>query len=171
MDDRKKLTTMLKDFQREQQELLAQAEQRLEVNLKINQYQSKSLIVPPTHSRSTHRSYRKSKRCSARCATTWTTCPTWRPCRTWPAGWRRCRPPAICSTFITTNRLWKISHTRFTFDAARINTKYERVELGAINCTILIHLMLGILILKINCVFNCIFWWSHHFLRCYLSLR
>lgn len=30
MDDRKKLTTMLKDFQREQQELLAQAEQRLE---------------------------------------------------------------------------------------------------------------------------------------------
>lgn len=35
MDDRKKLTTMLKDFQREQQELLAQAEQRLE------EYQSK----------------------------------------------------------------------------------------------------------------------------------
>lgn len=31
MDDRKKLTTMLKDFQREQQELLAQAEQRLQV--------------------------------------------------------------------------------------------------------------------------------------------
>ncbi|XP_055606706.1 regulation of nuclear pre-mRNA domain-containing protein 1B [Uranotaenia lowii] len=30
MDDRKKLTTMLKDFQREQQELLAQAEQRLQ---------------------------------------------------------------------------------------------------------------------------------------------
>lgn len=35
MDDRKKLTTMLKDFQREQQELLAQAEQRLQ------EYQSK----------------------------------------------------------------------------------------------------------------------------------
>lgn len=35
MDDRKKLTTMLKDFQREQQELLAQAEHRLE------EYQSK----------------------------------------------------------------------------------------------------------------------------------
>ncbi|XP_055624720.1 regulation of nuclear pre-mRNA domain-containing protein 1B [Toxorhynchites rutilus septentrionalis] len=30
MDERKKLTTMLKDFQREQQELLAQAEQRLQ---------------------------------------------------------------------------------------------------------------------------------------------
>lgn len=30
MDDRKKLTTMLKDFQREQQQLLAQAEQRLQ---------------------------------------------------------------------------------------------------------------------------------------------
>ncbi|XP_058834385.1 regulation of nuclear pre-mRNA domain-containing protein 1B [Topomyia yanbarensis] len=30
MDDRKKLTTMLKDFQREQQELLTQAEQRLQ---------------------------------------------------------------------------------------------------------------------------------------------
>ncbi|XP_055531991.1 regulation of nuclear pre-mRNA domain-containing protein 1B [Wyeomyia smithii] len=35
MDDRKKLTTMLKDFQREQQELLAQAEQRL------HEYQAK----------------------------------------------------------------------------------------------------------------------------------
>lgn len=35
MDDRKKLTTMLKDFQREQQELLAQAEHRLQ------EYQSK----------------------------------------------------------------------------------------------------------------------------------
>lgn len=35
MDDRKKLTTMLKDFQREQQELLVQAEQRLQ------EYQSK----------------------------------------------------------------------------------------------------------------------------------
>ena len=31
MAERKKLTVMLKDFQREQQELLAQAEQRLEV--------------------------------------------------------------------------------------------------------------------------------------------
>lgn len=33
MAERKKLSTMLKDFQREQQELLAQAEQRLEVRL------------------------------------------------------------------------------------------------------------------------------------------
>lgn len=39
MDDRKKLTTMLKDFQREQQELLAQAEQRL------HEYQSKLLKI------------------------------------------------------------------------------------------------------------------------------
>lgn len=31
MEDRKKLTTMLKDFQAEQRELLAQAEQRLKV--------------------------------------------------------------------------------------------------------------------------------------------
>ena len=31
MNDRKKLTTMLRDFTREQQELLAQAEQRVEV--------------------------------------------------------------------------------------------------------------------------------------------
>lgn len=35
MNERNKLTVMLKDFQREQQELLAQAEQRLEVN-KLN---------------------------------------------------------------------------------------------------------------------------------------
>lgn len=33
MEDRKKLTTMLKDFQTEQRELLAQAEQRLQVNI------------------------------------------------------------------------------------------------------------------------------------------
>lgn len=32
MEDRKKLTAMLKDFQTEQKELLAQAEQRLEVH-------------------------------------------------------------------------------------------------------------------------------------------
>lgn len=32
MNERNKLTIMLKDFQREQQELLAQAEQRLEVS-------------------------------------------------------------------------------------------------------------------------------------------
>lgn len=32
MEERKKLTQMLKDFQAEQKELLAQAEQRLEVN-------------------------------------------------------------------------------------------------------------------------------------------
>lgn len=32
MEDRKKLTTMLKDFQAEQRELLLQAEQRLEVS-------------------------------------------------------------------------------------------------------------------------------------------
>lgn len=32
MEERKKLTAMLKDFQSEQKELLAQAEQRLEVN-------------------------------------------------------------------------------------------------------------------------------------------
>ena len=32
MEDRKKLTQMLKDFQAEQKELLLQAEQRLEVN-------------------------------------------------------------------------------------------------------------------------------------------
>lgn len=31
MEDRKKLTAMLRDFQAEQKELLAQAEQRLEV--------------------------------------------------------------------------------------------------------------------------------------------
>lgn len=31
MEERKKLTAMLKDFQAEQKELLAQAEQRLEV--------------------------------------------------------------------------------------------------------------------------------------------
>lgn len=35
MVERNKLTVMLKDFQREQQELLAQAEQRLEVSLMI----------------------------------------------------------------------------------------------------------------------------------------
>jgi regulator of Ty1 transposition protein 103 len=39
MNDRNKLTIMLKDFQREQQELLAQAEQRLEV--------SSLLLSPP----------------------------------------------------------------------------------------------------------------------------
>lgn len=33
MEDRKKLTTMLKDFQAEQRDLLAQAEQRLKVRL------------------------------------------------------------------------------------------------------------------------------------------
>lgn len=33
MEDRKKLTTMLKDFQAEQRDLLAQAEQRLQVRL------------------------------------------------------------------------------------------------------------------------------------------
>lgn len=32
MEDRKKLTAMLKDFQTEQKELLTQAEQRLEVH-------------------------------------------------------------------------------------------------------------------------------------------
>lgn len=37
MADRNKLTTLLKDFQREQQELLAQAEQRLEVRQAIQQ--------------------------------------------------------------------------------------------------------------------------------------
>lgn len=36
MDDRKKLTTMLKDFQTEQRELLAQAEQRLQVNMRAS---------------------------------------------------------------------------------------------------------------------------------------
>lgn len=35
MEERKKLTQMLKDFQAEQKELLAQAEQRLEVNIKF----------------------------------------------------------------------------------------------------------------------------------------
>lgn len=33
MEERKKLTAMLKDFQSEQKELLAQAEQRLEVHM------------------------------------------------------------------------------------------------------------------------------------------
>lgn len=33
MEDRKKLTAMLRDFQAEQRELLAQAEQRLEVTI------------------------------------------------------------------------------------------------------------------------------------------
>lgn len=35
MNERNKLTVMLKDFQKEQQELLAQAEQRLEVGCEI----------------------------------------------------------------------------------------------------------------------------------------
>lgn len=34
MEDRKKLTTMLKDFQAEQRDLMAQAEQRLKVMLR-----------------------------------------------------------------------------------------------------------------------------------------
>lgn len=38
MEDRKKLTTMLKDFQAEQKELLAQAEQRYKVCFKYNKY-------------------------------------------------------------------------------------------------------------------------------------
>lgn len=38
MEERKKLTQMLKDFQAEQKELLLQAEQRLEVNSHYNKF-------------------------------------------------------------------------------------------------------------------------------------
>lgn len=36
MEERSKLTSMLRDFQAEQKELLVQAEKRLEVNLNVN---------------------------------------------------------------------------------------------------------------------------------------
>lgn len=46
MEDRKKLTTMLKDFQTEQRELLAQAEQRLQVCINfVNFYLFFSMMV------------------------------------------------------------------------------------------------------------------------------
>lgn len=49
MEDRKKLTTMLKDFQAEQRELLAQAEQRHKVCFKYNTY-NKYLVFLMHHS-------------------------------------------------------------------------------------------------------------------------
>lgn len=46
MEDRKKLTAMLRDFQAEQKELLAQAEQRLEVmTFKLIRYYSAKIFT------------------------------------------------------------------------------------------------------------------------------
>jgi regulator of Ty1 transposition protein 103 len=65
MTERNKLTVMLKDFQREQQELLAQAEQRLEVSWRFHREISSNFRLSPL-SRSTQSNCRRSKKSKPR---------------------------------------------------------------------------------------------------------
>lgn len=63
MTERNKLTVMLKDFQREQAELLTQAEQRLEVSFDVH---FRNILQRPSTFRSTRRSFRRSRKCRTR---------------------------------------------------------------------------------------------------------
>lgn len=76
MTERNKLTVMLKDFQREQQELLTQAEQRLEVSRADNSFRLMLLIVFYWYLRSIPPNSRKSKKSRMKSRIIWRTCLT-----------------------------------------------------------------------------------------------